>query len=215
LSAPRLSADSDAGAELHAARRASNARRQRELRRIQSELERFYGLERAPNVTRFVRDGDQGSREVVLLRESAGELEIALVLPPESKRIPAGGALEDVWLQVAEGVSHFLYLVERARVSLPVTKLELELQAEVDKFVLSLGFSADNQRELLDRLFDSPRFLDPEESEAGARYRLAHHLAARFVSRVFAANDRERARERLRTFYRAGQTEKIRIARAA
>jgi hypothetical protein len=195
-----------------------SARRQRELRRIQSELERFYGLERAPNVTRFVRDGDQGSREVVLLRESADELEIALVLPPESKQIPSGGALSDVWLQVAEGVSHFLYLVERARVSLPVTKLELELQAEVDKFVLSLGFSsfsANDARGLLDRMFDSPRFLHPEDSEAGERYRLAHNLAARFVSRVFVANDRARARARLRTFYRAGQTEKIRIARAA
>jgi len=207
--------------------RQSLARRQRELRRIQSELERFYGLERAPNVTRFVRDGDLGSREVVLLRESADELEIALVLPPESKQIPAGGALDDVWLQVAEGVSHFLYLVERARISLPVTKLELELQAEVDKFVLSLGFtgfrgftsvnaySANDARELFLRLFDSPRFLDPEDSEDGARYRLAHNLAARFVSRVFAANDRGRARERLCAFYRAGQADKIRIASAA
>ena len=80
------------------ANRQSHTRRQRELRRIQSELERFYGLERAPNVTRFVREGDQGSREVVLVRESADELEIALVLPPESKQIPAGGALDDVWL---------------------------------------------------------------------------------------------------------------------
>ncbi|MEI9937143.1 MAG: hypothetical protein WDO69_07945 [Pseudomonadota bacterium] len=194
-----------------------STRRQRELRRIQSELERFYGLERAPNVTRFVRDGDQGSREVVLLRESADELEIALVLPPESKQIPAGGALSDVWLQVAEGVSHFLYLVERARISLPVTKLELELQAEVDKFVLVLGFNANDARSLLERMFDSPRFLDDEDTEAGARYRLAHHLAARFVSRVFAANDRDhdRARDRLRAFYRAGQADKIRIASAA
>ena len=138
-----------------------SSRRQRELRRIQSELERFYGLERAPNVTRFVRDGDQGSREVVLLRESADELEIALFLPPESKQIPTGGALSDVWLQVAEGVSHFLYLVERARVSLPVTKLELELQAEVDKFVLSLGFtgiSADRFDGVVNRSHDGNRF---------------------------------------------------------
>ncbi|HTA88602.1 MAG TPA: hypothetical protein VK745_03470, partial [Polyangiaceae bacterium] len=59
-------------------------RRQRELRRIQQRLEGIYGLERAPNVTRFVRDGELGSREVVLLRESEDELEIALVLPPES-----------------------------------------------------------------------------------------------------------------------------------
>jgi hypothetical protein len=192
-----------------------SSRRQRELRRIQRELEVFYGLERAPNVTRFVRDGDEGSREVVLLRESETELEMALVLPPESKRISVGGALDDVWLQVAEGVSHFIYLAERARVSLPVTKLELELQAEVDKFVLSLGFSTDSARQLLDRMFDSPHFLDPEDSEAGERYRLAHHLAARFVSRVVVANDRGRARDRLRSFYRAGQAEKIRLASAA
>lgn len=192
-----------------------STRRERELRRIQRELEVYYGLERAPNVARFVREGDRGSREVVLLRETAGELEIALVLPPESKRIPAGGALDDVWLQVAEGVSHFLYLAERVRVDLPVTQLELELQAEVDKFVLSLGFAPDSARALLGRLFDSPRFLDPEHSEAGARYRLAHQLAARFVARVLVAHDRTRARAQLRSFYRAGQAEKIHLASAA
>lgn len=190
-------------------------RRQRELRRIQQRLEGIYGLERAPNVTRFVRDGELGSREVVLLRESEDELEIALVLPPESNQIPEGGALSDVWLQVAEGVSHFLYLAERARVHLPVTQLELELQAEVDKFVLSLEFSTDSARGLLERMFDSPRFLDEEGTEAGERYRMAHQLAARFVARVILASDRGRAQQRLRTFYRAGQTEKIRLARAA
>lgn len=192
-----------------------SSRRARELRRIQCQLERFYGLERAPNVTRFVREGDHGSREVVLLRQSQDELEIALVLPPESKQISVGGAFDDVWLQVAEGVSHFLYLAERVRVDLPVTQLELELQAEVDKFVLSLEFSSDSARALLGRMFDSPRFLDPEDSEAGARYRLAHRLAARFVSRVIVENDQQTARAQLRSFYRAGQAEKIRLASAA
>jgi hypothetical protein len=189
--------------------------RQRELRRIQQRLERFYGLERAPNVTRFVREGDSGSREVVLVREVEDGLEIALVLPPESKQIPIGGALSDVWLQVAEGVSHFIYLVERARVHLPVTQLELELQAEVDKFVLSLDFSPDSARALLARLFDSPHFLDDAGTEAGERYRIAHRLAARFVARVIVTSDRVRAQERLRSFYRAGQAEKIRLANAA
>jgi hypothetical protein len=95
-----------------------------------------------------------------------------------------------------------------------VTQLELELQAEVDKFVLLHELGTDSAR-LVESLFDSPRFLDDEGTEAGERYRLAHRLAARFVSRAVVANDRSRARERLRSFYRAGQTEKIRLACAA
>jgi hypothetical protein len=189
--------------------------RQRELRRIQRRLEGYYALEHAPNVTRFIREGDLGSREVVLVRESNDELEIAVVLPPESRQIPTGGALSDVWLQVVEGVSHFIYLAERARMHLPVTQLELELQAEVDKFVLCLESSSESAQRLLDRMFDSPRFLDAEGTEAGERYRLAHHLAARFAARVIVANDLARAQQKLRSFYRAGQTEKIRLARAA
>ena len=190
-------------------------RRQRELRRIQQRLERYYGLEHAPSVTRFVREGDQGSREVVLVRETNDELELALVLPPESRQIPEGGALSDVWLQVVEGVSHFIYLAERARMRLPVTQLELELQAEVDKFVLSLELNTDSARAVLERMFDRPRFLDEAGTEAGERYRLAHHLAARFAARVIVENDSARAQATLRSFYRAGQTEKIRLARAA
>ncbi|MCH7929016.1 MAG: ATP-binding protein [Proteobacteria bacterium] len=34
-----------------------------------------------------------------------------------------------------EGVSHFVLVAERARRELPVTQLELELQAEIDKFL--------------------------------------------------------------------------------
>jgi len=191
------------------------APRQRELRRIQRRLERFYGLEAAPSVTRFVREGERGSREVVLVRQSADGVELALVLPPEARSVARGGTLDDVWLQVAEGVSHFLYLAQRVRVDLPVTQLELELQAEVDKFVLSAEFSLD-PGQLIARLFDSPQFLDPEGSEAGERYRLAHRLAARFLSRVLEETHApERVRERLQSFYRAGQTEKISLASAA
>ena len=81
--------------------------------------------------------------------------------------------------------------------------------------MLSLEFSSHSARGLLERMFDSPRFLDPEDSEAGARYRMAHQLAARFVSRVVVAHDRARAQQRLRSFYREGQAEKIRLASAA
>ena len=38
--------------------------------------------------------------------------------------------------QLIEGVSHFVYVADRARRKLPATQLELELQAEIDKYVL-------------------------------------------------------------------------------
>jgi hypothetical protein len=183
-----------------------------ELLWLQRRLENFYGLERAPDVLDFVQIGDAGSRETLLLREADGELELALVLPPAS----ADGG-RDLWLQLVEGVSHFVYIAERARTGLPATRLELELQAEVDKFVLLTLREQHDPRSpsVVEELYRSVRFLDPPGSEAGDRYRLANDLAARFVTRLLGRAAWSRAERELRRFYRSGQAEKIRLARAA
>jgi hypothetical protein len=188
--------------------------RRRLLRRIQRRLERFYRLERAPDVVDFVREGERGSREVLLLREQGEELELALVLPPEPPR-PSGS--DDLWFQWLEGVSHFVYIAERARTGLPTTQLELELQAEVDKFVLTaleMPFARDRVRDLHLRLYGNVRFLHPPGSEAYERYRLANDLAARFVSRVLEKGEPSTMQAELRRFYRLGQADKIRAAAA-
>jgi hypothetical protein len=199
------------------------------LRSVQRRLESFYALERAPDVVDFVRIGAAGSRETLLLQQTADDvLELALVLPPApatagaaESDVPADPAREpsDHWLQLVEGVSHFLYIVERARTGLPATQLELELQAEVDKFViLALDAprpDADAARVLVGRLYDRVAFVHPVGSEAGDRYRLANGLAARFVLRLTALRERTAMARALRRFYRSGQTEKIRLARAA
>lgn len=196
------------------------------LRGLQRRLEQFYALEDAPDVVAFVRDGAEDSRETLLLREQEGELEIAVVLPPHGENDKRAGTMSDLWLQLAEGVSHFVYLAERARTNLPATRLELELQAEVDKFVLlameggSLAGAGHRHFHLraqnLQRwLYDHVRFLHPEGTEAGDRYRLANDLAARFVRRTFSKLDLHAAHQTLRRFYRSGQTEKIHLARAA
>jgi hypothetical protein len=194
------------------------------LRAVQERLEHLYGLEKAPDVSDFVRIGNAGSRETLLLRESEDILEMALILPPQTQTLTLddAGTPTDHALQVLEGVSHFVYLAERARTGLPATQLELELQAEVDKFLL-LGMSTrrHDPRTLHDRLYERVRFVHPENSEAGARYRLANGLAARFTARLvdeLELVDGERLLRRLpllRRFYRSGQTDKIRLARAA
>ncbi|MBK6520763.1 MAG: hypothetical protein IPG04_43220 [Polyangiaceae bacterium] len=188
-------------------------------RSIQERLEALYGLD-APSVDEFVQSSEDG-REQVLVHEQGEHLEIAVLLPPEALEATAAVSL-DVYCQVAEGVSHFLYLVERARRGLPATQLELELQAEVDKYVVVTGVarraSPAGPERVRERLFQRATFLHPVGSELGDRYRLATRLASRFTSRL--APDRVHAREvesvrTLRRFFDAGQREKLEMVLAA
>jgi hypothetical protein len=116
-------------------------------------------------------------------------------------------------------VSHFVYLALCAAGHRRVSALELELQAEVDKFVL-LAFDEGE----LDRsrawavhrtLYENVAFLDGEDSEPGQRYRLANELAARMANRLATSSPRSGQRAFLQRFYRSGQADKIRLALAA
>ena len=121
---------------------------------------------------------------------------------------------------------HQLYVAERARCELPVTQLELELQAEVDKFVMLVdpchgGFHPRWAAEVHRRLYERVRYAHPAGTECGDRYRMANDLAARFAGRLASRFTRDGLldlrglRGALRRFYRAGQTEKIELAQAA
>jgi hypothetical protein len=189
------------------------------LRRIQRQLAHFYALEQELDVVDFVQEVDDGEREVLLVQERDDALELALLLPkrlldPDSPRGDADGLL-----QALEGVSHFVYLTERVRAGLPTTLLELELQAEVDKFVLLAieGQTRDARTRALlcERLFEQVQYLHAASSEDGERYRFANTLAARYVRRLAPELGSSALQTKLRRFYRAGQTEKIHLARAA
>lgn len=154
---------------------------------------------------------DSEEREALLLRESEGGLEMALIVPGTAAND------HDAWLQWAEGVSHFVYIANRARQELPSTQLELELQAEVDKFVLlvleQLPYDRGEAFEVHARLFERVRFLHDPGTELGDRYRTANDLAARFVRRLMSYGPTI-THATLRRFYRAGQAEKIRLVAA-
>jgi hypothetical protein len=212
--------------------------------RIQARLCQYYGIEGEPAVDAFIDasiDADEGEREALLIRDGGNDLELSLRLPRSA--VEAGGRPSfDELCQVIEGVSHFVYVAERARRELPATQLELELQAEVDKYLLfthspaldpraslaasparelarSARFEPGRAARLRAMLFERVTFLDPEGTEPGDRYRMANDLAARFAGRLerhFARHGRfDQMRAALRRFYCAGQTEKIELARAA
>ncbi len=187
---------------------------------VQRSLERLYQLEEGASVDAFLQAAEDGERESVLVREAEdGAVEIAV-------RVPAlNGERDDLdgLCQLIEGVSHFVYLAERARTERGATQLELELQAEVDKYVVLGGamraFDADKSAALRSNLFESVRFADAEDSDEGERYRVANELANRFVRRLereyVAARRFAAMRDELRTFYRMGQEAKLRVGWAA
>ena len=187
--------------------------------RVQRGLERLYRLVPAADVGDFVRGADPGERETLLVREAAeGTLEISVALP-------ALGADADIDLlcQLIEGVSHFVYLAERARWGRAATQLELELQAEVDKWVIIAAsirrFAASRSASLRACLYERVAYVHGEGSELGERYRIANEAAHGFVRRLEREYVRSARFGRLQAelwhFFHLGQEEKLRLGRAA
>ena len=123
--------------------------------------------------------------------------------------------LNDFWIAL-EGVSHFNYIVWSASKDRSVTLLDLEMQAEVDKFVASLLLASrqgDNElaRHLHALLFEESRIKPDLDQEQYERYTAANDYAGRFChhlrERLISSN--EHVLPELRQFYRLTQTDKI------
>jgi hypothetical protein len=191
--------------------------------RIQRGLENLYRLDRAADVDAFMTHARDGEREALLVRESEdGYLELMVRVPRLTEGtidVDDGSALDPV-LQIIEGVSHFVYLADRAGQQREATQLELELQAEVDKYVVlaaSLGkFDEDTSRRLRERLYDEIAYVHDADTEEGERYRVANGYARRFTGRLerdYVSRARfGELREELRRFFHMGQGEKLRAA---
>jgi hypothetical protein len=186
---------------------------------VQGALERVYRLDRVADVGDFVGGTEDGARESVLLRHAAdGALELQVRLPPVDDRARFDGVC-----QIIEGVSHFVYLVERSRAERVATQLELEVQAEVDKWLLLAASLARldvaRSRALRARLYEHVTFSHEADTEVGDRYRVANDVAHSFVRRIerqyVGAARFPEMRDAMRRFFQGGQEEKLRLARAA
>lgn len=129
------------------------------------------------------------------------------------------GNLDD-FLIALEGVSHLQYMIFHAGQQHPVSLLELELQAEVDKYVTTAELICRQQQNghvpsaLHTRLFEDVRFDDSLPPEAQSRYVSANRLAARYchaLRRRFPGHHHQRSFVReLRDFYRMSEQRKVR-----
>ena len=207
--------------------------------RVQRGLEALYRIDTGVAVSDFVVGTEyrdelvraRRAREQLLVIEADGELNVALYLEPalianldthDPSRRLGDHNLGDFLLAI-EGVSHFIYTVCCARAERRISQLELELQAEVDKYVtclLTTEPDVEMSTTLRRLLFDEPDY-DPDlDADENARYRAANDNAnryAEYLEDTFVARRRipEMLGE-LRRFYRQGLAAKLStIARAA
>lgn len=215
------------------------------LRGLQSLLGRLYDVELNYDVYDFLVTDRRALRggaaqndaraldEVLLLAETPDGAGIALYLDPSVLRRledadPVAALTENNladYCTALEGVSHFVYSTWRLDRDLPVSLLELETQAEVDKYALTVFLLADQLGgdypvQVHARLFDRVSFdarLKPDQYQ---RYRAAHRCAAHYCRRLehrFVSRGQARIEalvRELRRFYRLGCAAKMRHALA-
>jgi hypothetical protein len=203
--------------------------------RMQDHLQAIYGFTCEARAETFVVDtqaavqlGSTGrSEEELLVSEGEDELELALYLAPSLldrlkpyEAGPVGYVLDgdlDGYCQLAEGVSHFLYVAHTAAHGRALSLLELEAQAEVDKFAVCLlhrwgeGVKAWSE-ELLRRLFDRISYRPSLSAHERWRYEEANRLSRNFCTRLMGHVGQrrlERLLSDLRYAYRLGAEAKL------
>lgn len=208
------------------------------LRDLQSLLATVYGtgvpadvLDYLTTDTGWVRDCEDpaGARDIeekLLLCEADGELGVALYLDAalldrlsvaDPRERLCGRNFAD-FCTVLEGISHFNYVAWCAGRDQAVTLLELEMQAEIDKYIgarllLENQEHSDLGGRLFARLFDDPLFDDALTPREFERYRSACRFATRYCRSLEDRFPRgplaaPMVRE-LRAFYRLPQPGKI------
>lgn len=208
------------------------------LSSLQKQLEEIYGVRVEHAVDDFlITDPDlaqlldtsknaRNIKEKLLVQQNGDNLDISLYLDSKViQHLAENNPLQELhcgnladFCLVLEGVSHFLYLAWNAFLDRNVTLLELEMQAEVDKYIASIFlFNKQNSKIVLSRLhnflFTNPSFDRSLDQTALTRYKDANFFAAKycwqleekFLKRGSGAN----LFEELRLFYRLSQEEKI------
>jgi hypothetical protein len=197
---------------------------------VQRRLCSLYALEAQPPVTDFViphavaGEYPGGGSRTLVTEDKDGialgvvlEDEVGVHLSRQDPRVCLDRVNLGPFCTLTEEVSHFVYLLFCARTARSITQLELELQAEVDKYLSAVFLLALQQEAISPRLrellFRHYHLADGLTTERAERYRAASQLAERYCSYLESqflrrARLTDLARE-ARRFYRMGQREKL------
>lgn len=204
---------------------------------IPYDVTRFvsHDIELAKSLSQEVEQDDQQLQEidieVVFLRQDADSMEFLLYLdadvvqnfnhyqlatdadgkPKEKPPLP----YVDEVCALVEGVSHAVCLLWHAHNDRQIRPIDLELQAEVDKFVVLLGERKSNpeRKQLHQQLFTQFSLTPTRGTEVYERYRTANELAARYchwLAKTFVNSSDQNGLDReLARFYRLSGSAKF------
>jgi hypothetical protein len=202
------------------------------LQSLQGGIEQMYRVRTELDVGDYLLDADgrdsfsphRAPREQLLVRQDDG-LELGLfvdertmqnlVLRDPRRKLDESN-LSDFMLAV-EGVSHFIYLVCRAKSERPVSAVELELQAEVDKYLVASFVYLQQDGKVPDdlraRLYERVHYADDLSDDERDRYQLANSAAQDYTAsledRFVATRAIDDLLKEVREFYRKGLAEKL------
>lgn len=207
------------------------------LRRIQDLIGGIYDVPIAHDVYDFLvtertrlpqAARHTAAEEELIIVEERDAIGVSLYLDPQLlERLQRADPLEhldagnvaDYWTAL-EGVSHFVYFAWNAGYDKPVSILELEMQAEIDKYIATFTllrrqspgrFPAELMRLLFERTRVAPALARGREG----MYRAASHYAEKFcrqLERDLRRSPPELGREvlaQLRRFYRLNDGRKM------
>ncbi len=208
------------------------------LDKLQQQLEQIYEVDTSLLVSNFLitdpalakhydtSENPRAANEKLLISHSGDGIDVALFLhdnivkhleehdPLESLN---DGNLHEFWVAL-EGISHFIYLAWNAQYDREISLFELELQAEVDKFITAILLFAQQQdmqqpRKLLVKLFIKLQFDSALQENELARYSMANHYAYRYCEKLLSLLMEQRNEQRLyneiRRFYRLTHHHKL------
>jgi hypothetical protein len=175
-----------------------------------------------------IRTDGPTDEELIVAQPAEGELAMSLYLDPQLlERLDRAdpmqrlhdGNVADYWTAL-EGVSHFMYLAWNAGHDKPVSLLELEMQAEVDKYVASYWlmrrqlpdrFPAELLRILFERTRIDPRLAAGREDLYREASRYAQMFCTRLERSLRGAHGQSQAQvlTELRRFYRLTNARKV------
>lgn len=196
------------------------------LKLIQDNLQAIYRIS-APDVRHFLIDETQlhevlgeperPAEEWVVVREGPDGVDVGVYVAedaldklegisgPSEAILDAPGA----FCLATEGVSHFMLLFERSRRGEPVSMLELEVQAEVDKFVVAALHHPHRVQQWHTRLFRDARLAEGLSNDELVRYTEAARLAGAFCATLCATPHTGALLEVLRSFWRDSGSQRM------